>query len=341
MMADTEQLEQAIAELARMAGQGDVREEAARQIGSLLWTYIKSGAYPTLFRLWEAGGLHVTPVHYYSPIPDTRELPSALWGRRSTLPGLDLNDAGQTELLRAFVAFRREYDALPLRPQADPGEFFFGNPMFSGTDALVLYCMVRYFRPSGIIEIGSGFSSRVIRRATRANGGARVTCIDPFPADGLGNWFPEATIISEPVQKVELPLFHTLRAGDILFIDSSHVARIGGDVTFLFLEVLPRLNPGVLVHVHDIFLPFEMRQEWVQNEMRFWTEQYLLQAFLTFNREFEILMANSYLAATHAELLRATFSKSPWWGGGSFWMRRVPSTSQVDSATSRFHRDIA
>ena len=112
-------------------------------------------------------------------------------------------------------------------------------------------------------------------------------------------------------------------ARDILFIDSSHVAQIGSDVTYLFLEIIPRLHPGVVVHIHDIFLPMEMRKEWVLDEMRFWTEQYLLQAFLAFNREFEVLMANSYLGLYHVDVLRATFPRSPWWGGGSFWMRRM------------------
>ena len=163
----------------------------------------------------------------------------------------------------------------------------------------------------------------MIRRAIRQNGQGRVSCIDPFAASGLPDWFPEATVRREPVQAVPPSVFEALRAGDILFIDSSHVAQIGSDVTYLFLEIIPRLHPGVVVHIHDIFLPMEMRKEWVLDEMRFWTEQYLLQAFLAFNREFEVLMANSYLGLYHVDVLRATFPRSPWWGGGSFWMRRM------------------
>ena len=110
--------------------------------------------------------------------------------------------------------------------------------------------------------------------------------------------------------------------------------KIGGDVNYLFLEVLPRLKPGVIVHVHDIFLPFDYRRDWVMDEFRFWTEQYLLQAFLTFNSEFEVLMANRYLAHKYPgdvkaafrnlEKLRADVPSSVRWGGGSFWMRRKP-----------------
>ena len=134
------------------------------------------------------------------------------------------------------------------------------------------------------------------------------------------------------MEDLDLEFFSQLDSGDILFIDSSHTVKIGGDVNYLFLEVLPRLKPGVIVHVHDIFLPFDYRRDWVMDELRFWTEQYLLQAFLSFNSEFEVLMANGYLAHRYVEDLKATFVNSPWWGGGSFWIRRRPS--KADSLSS-------
>jgi hypothetical protein len=129
-------------------------------------------------------------------------------------------------------------------------------------------------------------------------------------------------LVTKKVQEIDLNFFSQLQSGDILFIDSSHTVKIGGDVNYLFLQVLPRLKPGVMVHVHDIFLPFEYRRDWVLDEFRFWTEQYLLQAFLTFNSEFEVLMANSYLSHYYQEDLKAAFPSLPSWGGGSFWMRR-------------------
>ena len=138
-----------------------------------------------------------------------------------------------------------------------------------------------------------------------------------------------------------MEFFSQLDSGDILFIDSSHTVKIGGDVNYLFLEVLPRLKPGVIVHVHDIFFPFEYRRHWVLDEFRFWTEQYLLQAFLTFNSEFEVLMANYYLSRYHKEHLRAAFPDLPRWIGGSFWMRRKsiaglrPSQTENDTAAPK------
>ncbi len=130
-----------------------------------------------------------------------------------------------------------------------------------------------------------------------------------------------------------MKFFSQLQSGDILFIDSSHTVKIGGDVNYLFLEVLPRLKPGVIVHVHDIFLPFEYRRDWVLDEFRFWNEQYLLQAFLTFNSEFEVLLANYYLSSHHKEHLQAAFPDLPGWIGGSFWMRRKPIAALTSSQT--------
>jgi hypothetical protein len=144
--------------------------------------------------------------------------------------------------------------------------------------------MFRHFQPRLIIEVGSGFSSLVAAEAIAKNKDSALICIEPFPPDFLRAGFPGLrSLIEKKVQDMDVEFFSQLQSGDILFIDSSHTVKIGGDVNFLFLEVLPRLKPGVIVHVHDIFLPFDYRRDWVIDEFRFWSEQYLLQAFLTFN----------------------------------------------------------
>jgi hypothetical protein len=129
-------------------------------------------------------------------------------------------------------------------------------------------------------------------------------------------------LISSNVQDVPPEEFQRLGQNDVLFIDSSHVSKIGSDVNYIFFEVLPRLASGVIVHVHDIFLPGEFPRHWVTDELRFWNEQYLLRAFLTFNREFEVLLGNAFCAERHADVMRDTFPTSPFLLGGSFWMRR-------------------
>lgn len=299
-------------------------EELARFVAEVAPRCVKNLRYPEFFRLWEERGMHITPVHFYQPIPDTRKLPQSLWDRRSALVGIDMNDAVQLDLLsNCFPKFRDEYEQFPSSSTEDPAQFYFDNGRFGGTDALVAYCMVRHFQPRLIIEVGSGYSSLVSGQAAAKNGNAPLICIEPFPLDFFAKGFPGLrSLVEEKVEDVELDFFSQLQSGDILFIDSSHTVKIGGDVNYLFLEVLPRLNPGVIVHVHDILFPFDYRRDWVMDELRFWGEQYLLQAFLSFNSEFEVLLCNSYLADRHLEEVKATFPNSPWWGGGSFWMRR-------------------
>jgi Methyltransferase domain len=298
----------------------------SRFLAKVLPRCLHSAKSREIFRLWERHGFHVTPVHFYQPIPDTQSLRETLWDRPSELVGIDMNDAMQLDLLRNyFPKFRHEYDQFPVEPTGEPSRFHLNNGLFDGTDALVAYCMIRHFQPRLIIEVGSGFSSLVAAEAIAKNKNSALICIEPFPPDFLRQGFPGLhSLIEKKVEDIDLEFFSQLESGDILFIDSSHTVKIGGDVNYLFLKVLPRLKPGVIVHVHDIFLPFDYRRDWVIEQRRFWTEQYLLQAFLTFNSQFEVLMANAYLNHYQGEDLKATFPNLPSWIGGSFWMRQRP-----------------
>jgi predicted O-methyltransferase YrrM len=319
---DLDSVSAILRKLATEAMQGNINiTELSQFIAAIMPHCLHSGKFQELFPVWEQHGFHVTPVHFYQPIPDTRELPETLWKQPSDLVGIDMNDAMQLDLLRNhFTKFREECRNFPAEPP--PGQ----RRPFRGVDALVAYCMVRHFQPRLIIEVGSGFSSLALGQAAAKNKNSALICVDPFPNDFLRKGFPGLrSSIKEKIQDINLKFFSQLQSGDILFIDSSHTVKIGGDVNYLFLEVLPRLKPGVIVHVHDIFLPFEYRRDWVLDEFRFWNEQYLLQAFLTFNSEFEVLLANSYLNHYHQEDLKAAFRNLPSWAGGSFWMRRKPS----------------
>jgi len=283
-----------------------------------------NATFPELFRRWERRGFHVTPVNFYQPIPETGSLPETLWNRLSELHGIDMNDAVQLDLLRnQFPRFRHEYEQIPVEPTGEPGRFHCNNDLFGGADALVAYCMIRHFQPRLIIEVGSGFSSLIAAEAIAKNKNSALICIEPFPQDFLRQGFPGLrSLIEKKVEEIDLEFFSQLSCGDILFIDSSHTVKIRGDVNYLFLELLPRLKPGVIVHVHDIFFPFDYPRDWVMDELRFWSEQYLLQAFLSFNSEFEVLIANHYLAHYYLEDFKQTFPHSPSWSKGSFWMRR-------------------
>ncbi|MCD6505100.1 class I SAM-dependent methyltransferase [Candidatus Poribacteria bacterium] len=272
-----------------------------------------------MFRIWERMGFHITLNHFYQPIPDTRSLKEDLWSRRSELVGLRMNEQAQVELLGEFLRFKGEYDLLP------------SHPNFGPVDTEILYCMIRYFKPQRVIEIGSGHSTRISARAILKNEGEGHGCeliaIDPYPDDELKGGFPGLSkLIPAKVEEVDLSEFGRLRENDILFIDSSHVLRIGGDVQYEYLEIMPRLAKGVIVHLHDIFLPMEYPRDWVLEMYRFWNEQYLLQAFLAFNDAFEVLWAGSYIHLNYPEKLERAFDsydRGKVWPS-SFWMRRKP-----------------
>lgn len=290
------------------------------------------------FLLCQRIGLHLTPNNFYSPIPDTRKLKGALWSKHSELTGIDLNEGKSLELLSIFESkFKNEYERFPRNQTETPYEYYINNDAFESVDGEILYCMIRFYKPERIYEIGSGYSTYLAAQAVRKNAEedskyqCELVAIEPYPNEILKAGFPGlAKLIIKEVQDVPLSEFEKLTENDILFIDSSHVLRIGNDVHYEYLEILPRLNKGVIVHAHDIFLPAEYPKRWVLLERRFWTEQYLLQAFLAFNNSFEVLWASHSMHLKYPGELRAAFSSYDWYsrderrvGPGSFWIRRI------------------
>ncbi len=278
------------------------------------------------------------PVHYYSPIPDINDLKNRnVWNKRSRLSGINLREPEQLALLQEFGQRFSNECQWPLRADSDPAEFYVDNPSFSYGCAAVTHCAVRYFKPRKVIEIGSGMSSKVIFNALNTNtkqeagqGKGHYTVVDPYPDKLIRDRIIKAdTLIEQRVELIEPKQFETLGENDILFIDSGHCTKIGGDVNYLYLDILPRLNPGVIVHIHDIALPYEYPEVYTTNETfrQFWTEQYLLQSFLCFNSEFEILLGLNYLMTDHLNTFRKAF---PFYNpdihkfnSSSFWIRRI------------------
>jgi methyltransferase family protein len=308
-----------------------IKDRIARVTANLMHPRILGD--PRYFDLWQARGFHVTPVHFYQPVPDTRTLRDSLWTERGETPGVDFREADQVDLLRSLAAdYRSEYERLPREPEGAPYDFYLNNGGFRSVDAEILYCMIRRFKRRRMIEIGSGLSTCLAAGAILKNSDeasstpCRFTAVDPYPAAIVRDGIPGLSeLLATEVQDVPICSFLELEQDDILFIDSSHVLRIGSDVQYECLEILPRLRPGVLVHVHDIFLPAEYPRGWVLGQKRFWTEQYLLQAFLAFNEVFRVLLAASYLHLRRPDVLESAFpsyDRSVEWPG-SFWMRRV------------------
>lgn len=216
--------------------------------------------------------------------------------------------------------------SFPDAATGDPTDYHTDNGFFSRLDAWVLQAMLRRFRPRRMIEIGCGWSSLVTARVNREHlGGAmEFTCIEPFPAEFLARGVGGISrIIEQPVEELPLETFLELRPDDVLFIDTTHTVKTGGDVTYLFGEIIPRLEPGVIVHVHDIFLPWDYPEKWVL-EGRAWNEQYLVQSFLAFNAAFEILLGVAWLSHFRPRVLAKAV---PGYvegrdGGGSLWFHR-------------------
>lgn len=283
------------------------------------------------FETWQRFGYHITPNHYSQPIPDTRRLAPSLWAQLSDLPGLEMREQQQIEMLRAFMLrYRAEYATLPLNPEGLAHRYYFRNGSFESVDAEILYCMIRHFRPKHLIEIGLGWSTLLSAEAIARNADEGNPCelisIDPSPSEDLHQKVcGAAKLIQKPVEVVPLHVFGALRENDILFIDSSHVVRIGGDVLYELLQVVPRLRKGVLIQLHDIFLPAEYPREWVLQQKLFYSEQYLLQAFLAFNRTYDVVWGGSYMHLRHPDLLEAAFpSYQPGkCRPGSLWMQKV------------------
>ena len=270
-------------------------------------------------------GFHVRAVHYYDPLPDFTAISAAATQIRRISPAIDFDLPGQLALVRRLgVAYGAEIAAIA-------GAFDFSNEYFAGLDAAMYYAIIRDRKPRRVIEIGSGFSTQIADLALQRNRAAGhagdLICIEPFPQPRLLEPRPVMTLIDQPVEQVPLDLFDGLAANDILFIDSSHAVKFGGDVCREFLEILPRLQAGVWVHVHDIFFPYDYPARWLVEQRIAFTEQYLLEAFLAFNRSFAVRAVNHWLREDHAEatvdLCPTSLPADGRHGAASFWMQRT------------------
>lgn len=262
--------------------------------------------------------------HYYEP-----QFQFNKTGKESEpkqLPGLDMNLAEQLVLLDT-MEYRQELIDLSELPVSKLTYSFDKGPFRSG-DAEYLYAFVRLKKPRTIIEVGCGHSSLIIQHAMKANkteNQAHVCehiCVEPYENDWLDGL--EVTTIRALVESLPPAFFDKLRAGDILFIDSSHIIRPDGDVLYEILQLLPCLAPGVYVHFHDIFTPRDYLTEWTSNGMLFWNEQYILEAYLSDNKKYKIIGAINYLKQNHyAALNKVCPFLTPDREPGSFWIQRI------------------
>jgi hypothetical protein len=284
------------------------------------------------FPIYERRGIHMTPVHYYSPVPVLSELDESIWTTESEMVGIDMN-LDHHECLMEDLAkenYFREYFSLNADPSSPPGVYS-RNVGYGGIDGAMLYSMIRLRKPRRIIEIGSGNSTLLAIIAARKNQEegtppCHITSVEPYPAPYLRDALADSgEILQQRVETVSLDRFGALDKNDILFIDSSHTVRVGGDVIFEINEILPRLRKGVVAHIHDISFPLNYPRKFIVEMHAFWAEQHILQAFLAFNPKYRVLWCFSYVQAKRPNLLRKHFPD--YHPGnqhmGPFWMEAV------------------
>ncbi len=272
----------------------------------------------------------VPPGHFYSPLPLLEEFEADhariyAPARRPTVPGIELDDEGHLGLLEAFAEL---YGAMPFREEpGDDRRYHLGNGVFEYGDGIFLYSMLRHHRPRRVIEVGSGFSSAAMLDVSELflDDALELTLVEPHPERLRSLLWPgddrRVTLIEQRVQDVPADTYDVLERGDVLFVDSTHVSKVGSDVNHLLFEVLPALRPGVLVHIHDIGYPFEYPAKWVR-EGRAWNEAYLVRAFLQFNAEFEVTFFGQYAQRFHEDFIAARLPLALAKPSGSLWIRR-------------------
>ncbi len=273
--------------------------------------------------------------HFYSPVVDPADISlrrDELWPKEPVVLGIDWNDAGHERVLAdEFPRFMPEYDYPELlQDSPDLAQFYTCNSQFSWLDSRALFVLLRAWRPRRMVEVGSGYSTLLSADVNRRflDLGMSFTCIEPYPRPFLtraGGLTGVERLLIERVERLGLDPFLELEAGDVLFIDSSHVAKTGSDVNFLFFEVLPRLAAGVRIHIHDIHLPHEYPVEWVIDENRSWNEQYLVRALLMYTTGFRVVFGCRYAFHRFPELVRGALAhpKGRAFGGGSLWIERL------------------
>ncbi len=272
--------------------------------------------------------------HYYSPVVNPKELDQIpLWHEPPVCRGVDFNDKRHLEVLTEwFPRYIDDYDYDCPEHSTDDDDavagFYTQNSQFSWLDARTLFVFLRHLKPGRVIEVGSGYSSLLMADVNQRYllGAMKLTCIEPYPRAFLKKGLPGIhSVLEKKVQEVPLDFFAQLEPGDILFIDSSHVAKTGSDVNYLYLQVLPELKPGVHIHIHDVFLPLEYPRDWVMGENRSWNEQYLVHALLMYSHGFRVSFGSSYAKYAFPDQVAKAlaFPDARAFGGGSLWLERL------------------
>jgi hypothetical protein len=279
----------------------------------------------------EAVKMFVPAGHFYSPVVNPAVAIKHLdaveaAGPVASVPGVEIDRAAMIGVWRDLLPFLQSN---PFSGAKTPGlRYTFENPAYSWGDGSVLHAMLRWRRPRRLIEIGSGWSSACALDTIEKylDNACEATFIEPYPhllRKLIGATQSNVQIIEKPVQQVSLSIFEELEEGDIVFIDSTHVLSTGSDVCFELFEILPRLRPGVFVHFHDMFWPFEYPRAWAVDDNRSWNELYAVRALLSDSRAWRVVFFNDYFGKLEGAEINATFPTYLKNYGGALWLRRL------------------
>jgi hypothetical protein len=267
----------------------------------------------------EEGGFVLLPADFNSPAPLLSELDQT-FESASALYDKIFDSADICASLAAMAPFAPEFDPPQSGDEQTATEFFWGNTHFSFTDAVAYYAMVRRLRPRRIVEIGSGSSTLVADAAISRNGSGEIVCIDPYIRPSIAGLASVSQVIREPVQALAVETMQELiEPADILFIDSTHTVKIGSDCLYLYLVLLPAIAKKLLVHSHDVFLPFGMPVHWARERQHYWNEQYLIYAYLLHNSRARVLFGSAYAAHFLPAETAALMARKAAPGGCSLW----------------------
>ena len=266
--------------------------------------------------------VNVVPANFYSDIPLIDDIENSFEYRD---PELEIYNSGifNKDLVADFInsisAYAKEFSPPEEGDTDNPKGFFWKNPAFSYSDAMSYYCVLRHFKPSHVLEIGSGFSTLVANEALEKNGNGTISLIEPYPKGFLKNL---DRIIESFAQDIPVSDFVDLvESSDVWFIDSTHTVKIGSDCLYIYLKVMPEISKDIVVHTHDVFLPFGMPKKNALEKHIYWTEQYLLYAYMLDNPKIEVLFGSNYAHRVLPDLLSKLMANKYPGGGGSIWYK--------------------
>lgn len=301
----------------------ELSSEELRQLISLAKRVLWSS--PETRKKLQDEKINIIPANFYSDVPLVDDILNSFEYRT---PRSEVYNTGifNPETIAEFVDKISVYSG-EFSPPEDgdincPEGFFWKNPAFSYSDAMSYYCVIRHFKPNRILEIGSGFSTLIADQAIKKNETGSITLIEPYPKEFLRRLESVNDIIESKVQDLSVSeLVSLVEASDIWFIDSTHTVKIGSDCLYIYLKIMPEISTDIIVHTHDVFLPFGIPKIKALEKHIYWTEQYLLYAYMLDNPKIEVLFGSTYVGSMMPNAMAKLMSGKFPGGGGSIWYK--------------------